>query len=161
MLGDSFALGPLESDAIVGRQPHREPPEFDITAMVDLVFMMNIYFMVTFITLALAEINLPQATHCQPLDGDDAVVFTVLGTLDGRDVLVSTGAGDETRQLPGGETLTDEIAAAAQQGASAGKKAILIKAEKRVRLRDLFRVAAAADVEGLRLHVAVTERDSP
>ena len=62
-VGEGFALGPLESDALLGRKPHEETPEFDITAMVDLVFMMNIYFLVTFITVALAEINLPTASH--------------------------------------------------------------------------------------------------
>ena len=31
--------------------------------MVDLVFMMNIYFLVTFITVAMGELNLPAATH--------------------------------------------------------------------------------------------------
>ncbi len=161
MQGGSFALGPLESDALLGRQPHREPPEFDITAMVDLVFMMNIYFMVTFITMALAEINLPQAAHVQPLDGDEAVIFTVLGSLDGKSVTVSTGVGDQLRQLPEGDSQDDEIGAAVDRGVAGGKKAVLIKAEKKVRLGELFRVASAAAVaEGVKLHVAVTEKDA-
>ena len=51
------------SDELIARRPDSEPPEFDITAMVDLVFMMNIYFLVTFVTVALGELNLPAAKH--------------------------------------------------------------------------------------------------
>jgi biopolymer transport protein ExbD len=160
MQGSSFALGPLESDALLGRQPHQEPPEFDVTPMVDLVFMMNIYFMVTFITMALAEIALPEAAHVEPLDGDEAVVFTLLGTLDGRGVTVTTGEGDAARPIAGDEDAeADEIAAAVTKGVGEGKSAVLIKAEKKVRLGDLFRVAAAAATEGVKLHVAVTEKE--
>ena len=160
MLGKGFALGPLESDSLLGRKPHEEPPEFDITAMVDLVFMMNIYFMVSFITLALAEINLPQAGHVQPLDGDEAVVFTFVGTLDGKGVTVSAGAGDEVTTLDAGDAQDEQIAAAVEQGAANGKKSVLIKAEKKVRLGELFRVATAASAEGMKLHVAVTEKEA-
>lgn len=160
MVGKGFALGPLESDSLLGRKPHEEPPEFDITAMVDLVFMMNIYFMVSFITLALAEINLPQAGHVQPLDAEEAVVFTVLGTLDGKGVTVSTGAGDEMKALDAGDGQEEQISAAVEQGAANGKKSVLIKAEKKVRLGELFRVATAASAEGMKLHVAVTEKEA-
>ena len=79
----------------LGRKSQQETPEFDITAMVDLVFMMNMYFLVTFITVALAEINLPTASHCEPLNADDAVVLTVLGSLDGKSVTVAIGDGDD------------------------------------------------------------------
>lgn len=158
MQGGGFALGPLESDSLVGRQPNREPPEFDITAMVDLVFMMNIYFMVTFITLALAEINLPQAAHVQPLNGDDAVILTVLGSLDGKSVTVTAGDGDEAQQFAAGDEQSEQITAAVQKGQADGKKTVLIKAEKKVRLGELFRVATAAAADGMKMHVAVTER---
>jgi biopolymer transport protein ExbD len=161
MIGNTFQLGAPESDAIVGRKPHREPPEFDITAMVDLVFMMNIYFMVTFITLALAEIGLPSASHVEPLDADSAVVLTVLGSLDGESVTVTAGSGDEAQPLGEGDEQAEQITAAVEKGAAEGKTSVLIKAEKKVRLRELFRIAtAAAAAEGLKLHVAVTERES-
>ena len=47
-----------------------------MTPMVDLVFMMNIYFMVTWLTAALAEIDLPAASHCRD-QLDEAVVVTI------------------------------------------------------------------------------------
>jgi hypothetical protein len=47
-----------------------------------------------------------------------------------------------------------------EQGVAAGKTDVLIKAEKKVRLGDLFRISTAAGVEGTKLHVAVTEKDA-
>jgi biopolymer transport protein ExbD len=156
------AFGGLGSDTLLGRKSHQETPEFDITAMVDLVFLMNLYFLVTFITVALAEINLPAANHVEPLVSDTAVIFTVLGTLDGKGVTVSVGEGDEAVLIPDAEDQGAKIADAVEAGASAGKETVLIKAERKVRLGELFRVATAAAAGGLKLHVAVVEsEDAP
>ncbi len=51
---------------------------FDVTAMVDLVFMMNIFFLVTWVEAALAEIDLPTARHCTRPDEDKSVIVTIL-----------------------------------------------------------------------------------
>jgi biopolymer transport protein ExbD len=152
-------FGEGDSGPLLARAPHQETPEFDITAMVDLVFLMNLYFLVTFITVALAEVNLPTAAHCEPLNSDEAVVLTVLGSLDGSSVSVTVGEGDEA--VPIGETSeqAERIAAAVEQGVADGKDKVLIKAEKKVRLGDLFRVATAAAADGASLHVAVVESD--
>src|SRR5438477_962369 len=89
----SFNLGESGADQLIARRPDYEPPEFDITAMIDLVFMMNIYFLVTFITVALGEINLPAAAHAAPLDRDKATVITVLAGPDWKTVFVYLGDG--------------------------------------------------------------------
>jgi biopolymer transport protein ExbD len=157
----TFGLGGTGIDELAIRRPNKEPPEFDITAMVDLVFMMNIYFLVTFVTLALAEIDLPAASHAAPLDADSAVVFTISGGA-GKPVAVFVGA-DEKAQLGGDPAQQEErIRAAVERGVAEGKTSALIKAEKNVRLGDLFRVAAAASsVEGVKLNVAVMEKEQP
>jgi biopolymer transport protein ExbD len=160
MVGSRFPLGGLSSDTLVGRNRHKEMPEFDITAMVDLVFMMNIYFMVTFITAALAEIPLPTASHVEPLIADEAVMIKVLGTLDGKSVTVSLGDDADAPPVTEIEAQNDAIAAAVEKGKADGKKAVLIKAEKKVKLGDLFRVATAASGAELRLNVAVVETEA-
>ena len=155
-------LNPTESlrDGLVPRQLFKENPEFDITAMVDLVFMMNIYFLVTFVTVALGEVNLPSADHCAALDADTAVVVTVMRSLDGESVSVYLADGEE------GEPLTDPLEQErrsrtwAEEGVAEGKTAVLLKAEKKVRLADLFRIASAVAIEGVKLHVAVMEKDA-
>ena len=73
IFADESGGGPL-----IPRKTHENHSEFDITAMIDLVFMMNIYFLVTTITAALADINLPSAQHCSPADLETSVVITIL-----------------------------------------------------------------------------------
>jgi len=156
----AFNLGPSATDELIARRPDQEPPEFDITAMVDLVFMMNIYFLVTFVTVAMGELNLPSANHCAALDADTAVVLKVVRSLDGESVTVQLGDGDKAESVAPGADQEQRISAAVDQGVAAGKTAVLLKAEKKVRLADLFRIATAASVEGVKLHVAVLEKDT-
>lgn len=136
-------------------------PEFDITAMVDLVFMMNIYFLVTFVTVALGEMNLPAATHVAALDADSAVIFTLARSLDGKSVTLYVGDGAKTEPINDAAQQEQRVQAAVENGAAEGKKAVLLKAEKKVRLADLFRIATAASADGMKLHVAVMEKESP
>jgi len=157
--GASSILGSTATDDLFARRPDHEPPEFDITAMVDLVFMMNIYFLVTFVA-ATGALNLPTADHVVPLDADKAVVFTVVRSLDGQAVTVYLGDSEKGEALPAGADQDERIQAAVEQGVASGKTEVLLKAEKKVRLADLFRVASAATVEGTKLHVAVTEKDT-
>ena len=54
----------------------------------------------------------------------------------------------------------ERIRAAVEQGVAEGKHEVLLKAEKKVRLGDLFRISSAASsVEGVKLNVAVMEKD--
>ena len=56
---------------------------FAVTAMIDLVTLMNIYFLITLSVGAAAEIDLPRAKRSKPLDAEVATMITVL---PGRDV---------------------------------------------------------------------------
>ena len=135
-------------------------PEFDITAMVDLVFMMNIYFLVTFVTAALGEINLPAANHAVALDGDKATVITVLAGIDARSVEVYLADGRKGRPILEPDDQATQIANAVDLAAARGKTAVLIKAEKNIRLREMKRIATAAAREGMTLHIAIMEKDT-
>jgi biopolymer transport protein ExbD len=148
------------STSLIARKPHQEMPEFDITAMVDLVFMMNIYFLVTFVTMALSELPLPSAAHVGPLDADTAVVLTLLSTLDGNSIHLYLGDGKKGESIEGADQQEQRVRAAVAQGAANGKTAVLLKAEKKVRLGQLFRIASAASHDGVKLHVAVLEKET-
>ena len=161
MHSSDFNFGDPGDDLLVKRKPMHDDAEFDITAMIDLVFMMNIYFLVTFLTAALGEINLPTATHVAALDADSAVILTVIGSLDGETVSVYLGSGTEGAPVTDADEQQDRIREWTEQGVASGKKAVLIKAEKKVRLRDLFRISSAAALEGVKLHVAVMETEGP
>ena len=159
MESSSFSLGESGADQLMARRLDPEPPEFDITAMVDLVFMMNIYFLVTFVTVAMGELTLPTAKHVAALDADSAVIFTVTRTLDGKSITVYLGDSKKSEPITEAAQQDKRVQEAVEQAKAAGKTEVLLKAEKKVRLADLFRVATAASVEGTKLHVAVVERE--
>jgi biopolymer transport protein ExbD len=158
VLGSALQIEADEGGLIPQHKPQADA-EFDITAMIDLVFMMNIYFLVTFVTAALGEINLPAANHAAALDGDKATVITVLAGTDARSVLVYLGEGKTGAPLVEPDDQELRISGAVERAAAEGKTAVLLKAEKGIRLRDIKRLASAASREGLSLHVAVMEKD--
>lgn len=144
-----FASRRAEQDATV-----------DMTAMIDLVFMLNIFFLVTSIVTTLAEIDLPAAKHVIAADPETSVVFTILLDQPGRPPRVYLGdATDESKLLPA-DSQEEAIAAASEAGHREGKTAVIIKAEKAVPLRDIARIAnIATSVEGMTLNLAVMEKD--
>jgi len=132
---------------------------FDVTAMVDLVFMMNIFFLVSWVGANLAELDLPTARHCTAVDTDTTVVIAVTGAA-GQRAEVHLG---EPRS---GELVADpaEVAAKVQtlieKGAGEGKKTVLLKAQKDLQLNQLRTVlTAASSVEGVKLNAAVIEKE--
>lgn len=145
---------------LVSRGKSEYHSEFDITAMIDLVFMMNIYFLVTTITAALADIDLPAATHCLPADREASVVVTLLASS-----ATATGGvliGDDTDSEPIGdpEIQKREILRAVEEGTRTQISSVIIRAEKEVPLRDVIRVArVAASIEGIQLKVSVMEKE--
>jgi biopolymer transport protein ExbD len=149
----------LIAGALSARHDPQREAEFDITAMIDLVFMMNIYFLVTFIGAASQEVNLPTAMHCAPLDGEVATVITVVAGPDAQTVNVYVGDSAKGTALTDPDQQAEKIAEAVDRGTAEGKTAVLIKAEKNVRLREMGRLAAAAAKEGVTLHLGVVEKD--
>jgi biopolymer transport protein ExbD len=155
----SWNFGEPAFDQLFERKAEQEMPEFDITAMVDLVFMMNIYFLVTFIMVSSGSLNLPAAAHCLALDSDTAAIVTVVRSLDGKSVTVYLGDGEKGEAIKDPADQAQRIHAYVEAGQAAGKNAVLLKAERKVRLGDLFRITSAVAVEGMKLHVAVMEKD--
>ena len=151
----SSAPSPFDEDTLVPRKQLVDDARFDVTAMVDLVFMMNIFFLVTWAELARAEIDLPTARHCTAAQKELSIVFTVL---KGTPAVVYLGDGTGSGQLSPGE-VDQRISAAVEDGVRDGKEIILIKAEKDVLLRDIAHIAnIATAVKGTRLMLAVIER---
>src|SRR5512137_2171444 len=74
----SAAPSPFDEDTLVPRMALVDDARFDVTAMVDLVFMMNIFFLVTWAEMARAEIDLPTAKHCAAAERSRSLVFTIM-----------------------------------------------------------------------------------
>ena len=157
----NWDMGESGSEQLFVRRNQPDDPHFDITAMVDLVFMMNIYFLVTFILVAGTGVNLPSAVHCSPLDPDTAVVVTLTRSPDGK--ASNLYLADDTKGQPLREPAEQQAGLERYIQESVArdrnKSALLIKAEKNVHLADMFRVSQAAAAAGLSLHVAVLEKN--
>jgi biopolymer transport protein ExbD len=156
----SARRSPFTSKGLSSHKTSAEDARFDVTPMVDLVFMMNIYFMVSWIGMALAEVDLPTARHCVATNQDDAVIFTVTAGPGKGSTIHLGGAGPENA-LTGGE-VDQRITAAVEAAQRDGKSTVMIKAEKRVLFRDIAHLAAVATgstIKGMTLTLAVMEKD--
>jgi biopolymer transport protein ExbD len=148
-------------DTLLDRRPLEDDAEFDITAMIDLVFMMNIYFLVSFLTAAMGDIAQPTARHVSALDADTAVRITVFGSLDGESVSVYLGNGKEGEEITDPEQQETKVREYVEKAYEEGKTNVLIKAEAKVQEGQVNRISLAAAVEGMKLHAGVTEIDEP
>lgn len=146
-------------DTLLARRPLEDDAEFDITAMIDLVFMMNIFFLVTTIGASLVEIDLPRAQHAVAVDGDTAVFVTVVPHADRDAVNVYLADGVQGEVITDAMTQEDRIRAAVAVGRSEGKTAVVFKAAQNVRLREMARLTSAAVAEGMQLNLAVVEKE--
>lgn len=146
---------------LVARRPLNDDAEFDITALIDLVFLMNIYFMVSFLTAALGEIAMPTAKHVSALDPNVSVVITVMGSLDGESVSVYLANGQKGEEIKDPEQQETKVREYVEKALAEGKTNVLIKAEAKVQEGQVNRISLAAAIEGMKLHSGVTEIDEP
>ena len=150
-----------DDEPLIAKKPNHNEANFDITAMIDLVFMMNIFFLVTMVTAALEEINLPSSNHCVAADAGESVIVSILESPDdGGAGLVFLGEGSSGEPLTTLEDQERQIRTAVEEGIELKKTTFLIKAERNVSLRDVARVGGwAASVQGVELKLAVIEKD--
>ncbi len=151
---------PFAAKGLSSHKTSAEDARFDVTPMVDLVFMMNIFFIFGWITMAMAEVDLPAARHCVPTDPEDTIIFTVTAG-PGKGSTVYLGGVKPENAMTGPEA--DQRITAAVEAAQRDKKTtVMIKAERRVLFRDiahLAAVAAGSTIKGMNLTLAVMEKD--
>jgi biopolymer transport protein ExbD len=152
----SSAPSPFDEDMLVPKKALVDDARFDVTAMVDLVFMMNIFFLVTWAEMARAEIDLPTARHCSAAERAQSIVFTITVAKGTPAFYIGDGTG--AGQLSAGE-IDQRVTTATEDGVREGKNIVLIKAEKDVLLRDVAHIGSVATaVKGTKLMLAVIEK---
>ena len=150
----------LDAAIALGEARKHDDAEFDITAMIDLVFMMNIYFMVTALSAAMGEIALPTAERCVGADMEGAVIISIVQGSRGEPVVTLGEAGK-------GEYIRDSqwetaIPQAVREMLTRGKSTVVIKAEGMMRHEDVARVARfATETDGVTLYFGVLEKAGP
>ena len=154
-LSTSFA-----GDSLVSKQDEELDLHVDMTAMIDLVFMLNIFFLVTSLVAALAELDLPFAKYVSAADMDNSLLISVVAKGKGDRPLIYIGEAGSGELVPDSQ-LEDRIATAVQQALREGKKNVIVKAEKFAPLAVDARIgsAVAAATDGMKLNFAVMEKD--
>jgi len=146
-----------EGGAIHLRRPAPESAEIDMTPMIDCVFLLLIFFLVSSAASAIeSRIELPPARYGKPADLNRAVVITMADRGSG---LAQSYLGDGLS----GEMLPEEsrarearVVRAVQDGRREGKEYVVIKAAKTIKHREVSAVAGAVgQVEGTKLYLAV------
>jgi len=141
----------------------REDAEMDITPMIDITFLLLIFFLVASRLDQNESVELPPARHGGGVSQQTAVIFTVAKGGENQPAKVFLGDGTGGDRLPDEpETQKKAIASAVEEGFNQGKVAVLVKAERKVKHKDVSRVSEAvgsAEVEDVHLHIAVFEQD--
>lgn len=144
---------------VLARRPLSDSAEMDITPMIDIVFLLLIFFLVCSTMSQSTSVKLPAARHGRGVDEQTAVIITVDG--EGKEEpRVYLGDGTSGEMLPSDhETQEKLIGAAVEAGLSQGKTAVLVKAAKGVKAGDVERIskAAAATAEETHFYLGVME----
>ncbi len=147
-----------DSESVVTPRPAGMDDELDITPMIDITFLLLIFFLVSSKMTAEQAVDLPKARHGGVVAGKESVI-----------ILMRRGSGDqaEVQKADGTAFSLDveqqnaEIAEYVQQGIDAGKQHVIIKAEGSVRHGEVGRVSEAISEsleEGEVINIAVMEQ---
>ena len=139
-----------------------EETEMDITSMIDLTFLLLIFFLVAGKMDPTGAVKLPPAQYGMPVVERSSIIVTLAAGEDGKAVVYcGNGIVDQAR-IGGGDLAAQEeqVAAYVEKEFLAGaKENVLIKAAKGIKTREVMRIAKAAtrNESVQQLYVAVTE----
>ncbi|MFV2067042.1 MAG: ExbD/TolR family protein [Pirellulales bacterium] len=143
------------------RRPRPIPNQLDITPMIDVTFLLLVFFLVTSTSNAEFVARLPQERHGMALSESTSTILTVARS--GRQtapVYIGNGKIASNELSADADEQARQIEQQVREGVAEGKRDVLIKADKDVAYREVARVAAAAArVPEIELHFAVLESD--
>jgi biopolymer transport protein ExbD len=157
------ALAAIEEEAPIPKSRVKDDSEMDITPMIDMTFLLLVFFIVASKMDPGAAIRLPPARHGNAVATKDSIIFTIAGSET--ESFIYKGKGiDPAAQLNGATPVEKEAEAAAyveeQLGKNPNIKDVLIMADGVVKHRDValvMKAVGSVETEGNQLHVAVME----
>ena len=130
-----------------------------MTPMIDCVFLLLIFFLISSIPDVNTAVELAPARYGKGADPSTAVFVTIADS-GGKsaDVYLADGKiGASLTKDPKAQEAA--VSAAVREGFKNGKSSVIIKAERSVKHKEVSRVATAASlVEGIQLYLAVFEK---
>ncbi len=144
-----------------GRRQEEET-DIDITPMIDMTFLLLIFFLVTSRINTQGAVDLPQAHHGTAVPEKNSVIITIVQA-DGGSSRVYRGKGSQEEQLFSAPNLVQEEAAIGEYlqqelTRGSGKDQVLIYASRGVKHREVSRVSSIVGrATSAKLYVAVLE----
>lgn len=148
-----MAKGSLGGDAGI-KKKKKEDAELDITPMIDVVFLLLIFFMVTSTMDDQKTANVPPADHGIGVDTNRATIISVIANPGGgaaRVVLGDDPDGEEAGNL-------EVVRRYVQSGFNEGKELCILKAERDVKegkVQEVLKILT--EIEGLKFAVGVQD----
>ena len=130
----------------------------DLTPMVDVVFQLLIFLMLTYRAQAQAEVELPPAVYGTGVEETEAITLTLARQPDGNSVAVFNGMStDPNDRLDEPEAIREVV----EEGVRDGRRRVILQADGAVPHGEVLRVGSiVAEVEGIVLHLGVEDPDS-
>jgi len=150
-----------EAEAIVFRKPRQETVDFDITPMIDVTFLLLIFFLVTSAMDVGRAVELPPARFGKGINPSLALVMTVVYQGDNVPPAVYLADGKVGTPLPDdADQQRNQILAAVRDSVAAGKPRVLLKAERKLKHKEVARILEIInEVPGVSTYIGVFERD--
>ena len=128
--------------------------DLDITPMIDVVFLLLIFFMVTSTMQATPDVEVPPARHGLGVEKENATVVTVR----------KPASGGETGgiELPGGRAATlDDVRREIESALQAGRTKAIVRADRETPHGFVQEVIRTVDsVEGIEFYIEVRDPKS-
>jgi len=143
---------------VLRRRRLKSDNTLDITPMIDVTFLLLIFFIVSGRPDVQAALKLPQAEYGVGVSRKNSLVISLAEGGRRGNAAVYLADGKVGDPLTGDAASQEaQIRAAVQSAVRGGTTEVLIKGDKDVRHREVARVMRAAGVAGVRLHLAVAE----
>jgi len=158
---EQFAAFAIEDNPFKSTRRMTVDAEMDITPMIDITFLLLIFFLVASKVDSDSEIILPKAKNGTAVTTKSSAVLTVTDG-DGEQAIIYTGDGADDAHRIRTTDLAEQEAIIAEyidrMIHDENKEQVIIKASKSVRHRDVARVMRAiGQVEDAKIYVAVLE----
>ena len=147
-------FGDAAADDGFTRKPPRSQADLDITPMIDVTFLLLIFFMVSSTMQATPDVEVPPAEYGLGVEKENATVVTVKRPASGGE----TG----TIELPGGRAATlDDVRREIESAVQAGRTKAIVRADRETPhgfVQDVIRTVDA--VEGIEFYIEVRDPKS-
>jgi biopolymer transport protein ExbD len=139
----------------------QEDVDLDITPMIDMVFLLLIFFLVSSTPDQKTAIELPEARHGVAVSQNDAVIITLAeGGVGVAPAFAADGRVPGTELADESQPRFQQVRELVERGFRDDKTKVVIKGDKNVSHRDVAQlIKAASQVTGVTLHLAVLDSE--